>query len=409
MLTANQGNIKNFEALGSGGNLKSSLTINDSWEISAALYTSVNSGIQDLEIPDPITGRLSRYEEGLFDRQNLDDPLVALLGEAYIGYSRSSNSLKIGRFKLISPQINPQDGRMIPTLVQGLWFKHKGTGKRKVELGILNRIAPRSTGTFQGIGESIGAYPSGRDIGGLPSKYPGNTESGFVAIGNIDWQFTPNFLISTWDYHTDNVSNTLYMKALWDINSKWGWDWEWLHQEKVGNGGNSDPSLRYFNQQRADILGLQIRYRENKAAFSLGYNRIFSGGRFLFPREWGREYLFTFQKLERSEGYSDNHALVFTYQMPFILKQGYMNLRSVLSAGKQWKPPVSDAIKNKYAFPDYTHLNLDLFLDLKKHPNLHPEFLITYKAGNGNIPDNPALRINKVAMFHLSFIVNYNF
>ena len=409
MLTANQGSLKDFEALGSGGNLKSILTINDSWELSAALYTSVNLGIQDLQVPDAISGRYSRYEEGLFDRQNLNNDVVALLGEAYVGYSKNSNSFKIGRFKLNSPQINPQDGRMIPTLVQGFWYKHKGAGKSKAEFGFLNRIAPRSIGSFQGIGASIGTYPSGKDANGLPSAYPGNTQSDFVAIGNIDWQLNPNFLMSIWDYHTDNVSNTAYFKSQWDVNSKWGLDWEWLHQEKIGNGGNADRTLRYFDQENSDVLGLQVRYKVHNNTFSLGYNRIFPGGRFLFPREWGREYFFTFQKLERSEGYSDNHALVFTYRRPFFIKPEQLILRSIISLGKQWKPEISDLANNKYAFPDYTHVNLDLFLDFMELPNLHPEFLLTYKAGNGYIPDNPTLVINKVDMFHLSVIVNYNF
>ena len=68
--------------------------------------------------------------------------------------------------KINTPLINPEDGRMIPTLVQGLWYKHKTATQNFFQFGILNQIAPRSTGEFFGIGESIGTYNVGRNIYG---------------------------------------------------------------------------------------------------------------------------------------------------------------------------------------------------------------------------------------------------
>ena len=184
---------------------------------------------------------------------------------------------------------------------------------------------------------------------------------------------------------------------------------EWLHQDRVGDGGNQVDSLRYFDQKRADVLGVMLRYGTPKSGFSLAYDRILPGGRFLFPREWGREYFFSFQKLERSEGSADNHALVLTYQRPFRLKKDAMSMQSIFSLGRHWKASVLDPAQNKYAFPDYTHLNLDFFFQFEKIPNLKPELLLTYKAGNGDIPDNPNFYFNKVDMFHVSLILNYNF
>ena len=81
----------------------------------------------------------------------------------------------------------------------------------------------------------------------------------------------------------------------------------------VGDGGNTIDSLRYFNQNSSDILGLKIGYKSKVGLLSLGYDRILPNGQFLSPREWGREDLFSFQKRERSEGSADNHALVFNY------------------------------------------------------------------------------------------------
>lgn len=409
MATVNKGGLKDYNALATGGHLKYVFHFYPSWEFGAAVYNSTNLGIQDLTVPDPATGMLSRYEEGLFDRLNLAKDAVFLLGEMYLSYSRPGHIFKLGRMKLSTPQINPEDGRMIPTLVQGFWYTHRMGDSQGIQLGVLNGFAPRSTGSFRGVGASIGTYPAGRDPEGRPSLYPGNTRSDFVLVFNSDLKLARPLRLGLWNYYTDNISNTLYLKPKLELSSTWGLEMEWLHQERVGNGGNAMDSLRYFDQKRADVIGVLLRYGTPQSGFSFAYDHILPGGRFLFPREWGREYFFSFQKLERSEGSAGSHALVLTYQRPVVLKKDAIRLQSVLSLGRHWKPSFMDPATNKYAFPDYTHVNLDLFFEFEKIPNLKPELLLTYKAGNGDIPDNPNFYFNKVDMFHVSLIVNYNF
>lgn len=408
MTTVNKGELTDYHALATGGHLKYLFRFDSSWEIGGALYNATNLNIQDLTVPDPLTGRYSRYEEGLFDRLNPSKDVVVLLGELYLSYSRAGHGFKLGRMKVNTPQINPEDGRMIPTLVQGLWYTYQGKEAQGMQFGLLNRVAPRSTGSFMRIGESIGAYPAGRDPDGRTSLYPGNTHSDFVLVANGNLKLTPGLRVNVWNYYADNVSNTLYLKPQLELGANWGLELEWLHQDRVGAGGNPVDSLRYFDQKGADVLGVLLRYGTPKSGVSLAYDRILPRGRFLFPREWGREYFFSFQKLERSEGSSDNHALVVSYQTPVGLSKT-IQMQSIFSLGRHWKPPALDAERNKYAFPDYTHLNLDFFFEFEKLPKFRPELLLTYKAANGEVPDNPNIYFNKVDMFHISLIVNYNF
>ncbi|MEO9661063.1 MAG: hypothetical protein ABJG16_07605, partial [Maribacter dokdonensis] len=105
----------------------------------------------------------------------------------------------------------------------------------------------------------------------------------------------------------------------------------------------------------------------------------------------------------------DNHALVFNYVNTSNVIDEELNLKTILSIGRHWKGSVTDATLNKYALPDYTHINLDVFFTIKKLKHLRPELLITSKIANGNIPNNPNLYFNKVDMFHLDIIFNYNF
>ena len=351
MTTVNKGSLTDFTALASGGYLKYTYRISERIALGAALYNTTHLGGMDLTHPDPITGRFSRYEAGLFDGLDLANDAVFLLGEAYLTYQLPKHRFKLGRMKINSPLINPQDGRMIPTLVQGLWYEFQPDKAFKFQLGVLNEIAPRSTGGFFGIGESIGTYPAGRSPEGVPNGYPGQTVSDYIAIFNAQVKVFENLRIHIWDYLVDNVSNSLYVNPRLTLSPALELEGEWLHQERVGDGGNALDSLRYFYQRNSDILGVRISYKKKGSRLSLAYERILPNGQFLSPREWGREGLFSFQKRERSEGTADNHALVVYYHTRIPLKRDLFEIQSIFSLGRHWKPYVLDAAANKYDVP----------------------------------------------------------
>jgi len=409
MATINSGSLTDFTALASGGYLKYTYRLSQRFSLGVALYNTTHVGGMDLTLPDPITGRISRYEAGLFDGLDLANDAVFLLGEAYLTYQLPKHRFKLGRMKINSPLINPQDGRMIPTLVQGLWYEFQPGDALTFQAGVLNQIAPRSTGEFFGIGESIGTYPAGRSPEGTPNAYPGQTKSDYIAIINAQVKVSEKLHIHLWDYLVDNVSNTLYVNPRYTLSPTLQLEGEWLHQDRVGDGGNALDSLRYFYQRNSDILGVRLSYKKGRDKVSLAYERILPNGQFLSPREWGREGLFSFQKRERSEGTADNHALVVYYHTRIPVKRDQFEIQSIFSVGRHWKPPALDAAANKYAIPDYTHLNLDFFFHIENLKALKPELLLTAKLANGDVPDNPNLFFNKVDMFHLSFVLNYNF
>ena len=406
LATINKGELRDFHALATGGKIGYSYRLAAGLEAGAVLYTSFNTGIQDLTLPDPTTGRLSRYELGLFDVQDPADRFILFPGELYLRYQLKKHTLTLGRMKIVSPFINPEDGRMIPTLEQGLWYTYQQE-KRKLELGVFNRIAPRSASGFMPVGQSIGVYPVGRHTNGRPSQYAGATGSDFIALAHLSLPIREKLRLEAWNYYTDNVFNALYLKPEYQLGGKLSIAAEWLHESRVGAGGNAVDSLRYFTDARADVLGVQLSTRAGKGKLSLGYDYILPQGRFLFPREWGREFLFSFQKRERTEGAANNHAAVLCYDRSFGTTAS--KWRSIISLGHHWKPPVTDAAANKYAQPDYTHVNLDLFWQSEKLKGLRPELLLTWKRGSGDFPENPNFVLNKVDMFQINMVVNYNF
>ncbi|WP_258099139.1 OprD family outer membrane porin [Marinoscillum pacificum] len=409
MASWNKEDLKDFQTLATGGKLKYEYNFKEKpWKVGGAIYTSINLGLQDLDVPDPITGKYSRYETGMYNGNNLSDRFILFPGELYLNYSKGGHMLTLGRMKFVSPFLNPEDGRMIATLEQGLTYKYSNKGFGSFQFGAFNAIAARSSDGFYGIGETIGFYPIGRGVDGKEVNYAGSTESDFLLTGNLDWNVTEKIKINVWEYYADNVFNTTYIKPTLSLSDELAIAGEWLHQFRVGDGGNQYDSLRYFADRTSNVLGAEVSWKAaKKSKFSIGYDRILDGGRFLFPREWGREFLFSFQKRERSEGSSDNHALVFTYDQQ--IKLGNSNLRSIASVGRHWKADLTNAADNKYAVPDYTHFNLDLFYTHEKLKSLKPELLLVYKMANGTVPDNPNFYFNKVDMFQINFVVNYNF
>lgn len=409
LATWNKEELKDFQALALGGKLGYRQNLGKHFRLQAVGYLTANTQLQDLREPDLLTGKGSRYEIGLFSLADPDKMVIPLLGEAFAEYEGGRHIIRLGRQKVVSPFFNPQDGRMLPTLAEGLWYQYTSKSAGKWSGGLVHRVAPRSTHKFYGIGESIGLYPTGRQPNGQPSLFAGHTQSDFIALGNWQHAVGKKLSLNLWEYYVDNVFNTLYLNAElkpWEQGPELGL--ELVQQNRVGDGGNATDSLRYFTPERSHILGVQIKQGKPYRQLRLGYNRIFGAGRWLFPREWGRESLYTFQKRERSEGLADAHALLLTYV--WRNAEGKGPVRLVSSFGRHWTPDVRQTEDNKYALPSYYQLNLDLFYDLPFLKGLQTELLFVVKqAGAADIPDNPALYLNKVDMLQIDWVLNYRF
>lgn len=405
--TFNEGDLQNWYGLATGLKLSYKYNFNDNWQVGGALYSSINTGLSNVEVLDLTTGRGSRYVSGLFNSQDLSQKIIAFPGELYLQYKQDNHQIKIGRQGFKSPFLNGQDGRMIPTLFEGAFYKYEEKDKVKFQLGAINRIAPRSYDGFENIGESIGIYPVGRDVNGQASQYRGNTESDYIGVLNFEYNLN-NLNVVVWDYYADNLFNMVYVKPSYTFSdSNFQFSAEWLLQNRVGNGGNETYEYRYVQDELAQLFGIQLSRTVKNGKLSLSYNYITDQGRYLFPREWGREFLFSFQKRERSEGFGDNQAVVFNYLHHYT--RDVHDFKSAISVGHHWTPDVTMAELSKYALPNYMHINLDLFYENDNLKGFKPEILLTSKILTKDIPENPALVINKVNLFMINAIINYNF
>jgi hypothetical protein len=413
MTTQNEGALTDYYAWAFGGGVRYETGSYKGLQLGVGGFFTWNMASSDLAKPDSLTGAKSRYEIGQFDMEdpeNRND--LDRLEHFYIRYSHKNWQLTYGKQVIQSPFINPQDGRMRPTGEDGLWGSWKPDERWKMEGGWLRRISPRGTVRWFNVDESIGIYPTGSNVYGEKSQYKGNLESNGVGIVGIHFWPGKKIHFQFWEHYVDGIFNTVFFQG--DLNlpvGQRGLQWisgaQYTFQNAVSDGGNNDPHKAYFHPaNRSQVFGLRTGLRSGHRQILLNATRITADGRFLMPREWGREPFYTFIPRERNEGAGDVKAFSLNLSQAFPK----MGIRAAFNYGYYDMPDLRDARLNKYLFPSYHHFLVDLQYQFKGFmQGLNIQGIYVYKRDAGNTYEDPRSIIHKVNMHHVNLILNYMF
>ncbi len=411
MATDNAPGLTDYYANAFGGGLGFTNLPFHGFQLGVSGFYIFNVGSSNLAKRDPSTNQLSRYETGQFDIEDLANRHdLDRLEELYLKYNFRKSKITAGRQIIKTPFINPQDGRMRPTTVQGISLEINEIQKTNVHLIVLDRIAPRGTIRWYHIGESIGKYAQGRNIYGEQSDYASNINSKFVAIAGLQVQANKNWKIQAWNYFTDNVFNSALFQAdgLLPLSptQQLILGFQVIRQDVINDGGNPDPKKAYAaSGWHSNIFGSRIGIRGTELDFTLNYTRISNDGRFLMPREWGKEPLYTFMQRERNEGSGGVHAV-----MARLAQARKSKWKPGLALGYFQMPGLDNALLNKYGMPTYWQINGDIKHEFEGFfEGLDAELIVVYKGNVGAQPEKASFVFNKVNMWHTNFIVNYHF
>lgn len=381
------------------------------FQLGISSFFIFNLASSDLASPDPATSMVNRYEIGLFDieRPNNHQDL-SRLEELYVKAHLGKKSiLTIGRQIPETPFINPQDGRMSRTLTEGAVLDIQECQHLKLHGEYLWRISPRSTMRWFGVGESIGMYPVGIGPAGTSSQYKGQTDADFIAVFSATYR-KKNWEIQAWDTYVDNVLNTFFVKTEWRFQAKGGTNWlasaQFTMQNTAGNGGNPDASIAYAQPGSGSVvISTRVGQESTRFDWHLNATHIGSGGRYLMPREWGKEPFYTFMPRERNDGFGDLTAATVNTRF----KPG-KHIELTLSGGYFHLPDVRNFQLNKYGMPGYSQVNLGLTYQFDQYlKGLSAFLLVVRKDKLGRIYGNDRYVFNKVNMVHANFILNYRF
>ncbi|XZF14805.1 OprD family outer membrane porin [Chitinophagaceae bacterium MMS25-I14] len=411
MATDNAPGLSDYHAHAIGGGVKYETAVFHGFRLGIGTFSVFNIGSSDLTQPDPVTKQPNRYELGLFDVANpVNKDNMTRLEDLYLRYDYRSSYAIVGRQDVNTPFINQQDGRMNATKVQGISAHINEFKNLQIELDYFNAISPRSTARWYSIGESIGLYPLGVQGNGVKSGYLGNLNSNGIAIAGITWNAVPSLKLQVWDHYVDNIFNTIFAQADYKYtlgSSALIAGVQGVLQQAVNNGGNADTAKTYFKKGgKTETFGARIGWQNKRTEVTLNYNRITKDGRFLMPREWGKEPFYTFLPREKTEGSGDMTAVMLKgiYQFPKV------HLRTMLGIGHYEMPDVTNYALNKYGFPSYNQLDADVRYEFNGWlKGLSAQFLFMYKQKTGDSHNNDKYVINKVDMASYNFVVNYRF
>ena len=413
MTTINKDALSDYGAWGLGAGIGYESAIFKGFQFAVSGFFINNTLSSDFTKRDPQAQTLSRYELSLFDITDPENKRdLDRLEELYIKYHIKKSSITYGKQYLNTPYINQQDGRMRPTMEKGLWIEVNEVKNLKLQAGWINGISPRSTVKWYSAGNSIGLYSVGVNEEGTASGFKGQLQTKGISVVNAQWQ-QQQIKIQFWNYRVQNIFNTAMLQADLALplqqnnHQQLIFGLQVTHQNRIGNGGNADVTKAYVRPgYKSYIISSRAGIKLNATTITANYTRITAHGRFLFPREWGRDPFYTFLVRERNEGLGDVHAYVLSAQYQPKNK----NWQTLLAAGWYDVPHTTNYRLNKYSMPSYYHLVADLRYQFKgflKGTSIRLIYLC-----KGNLEKDLAVKrniINKVEMHHLNFIVDYWF
>lgn len=394
--------LTDYHGLGIGAGIGYKTPVYKGFSAAMSGYFIINAWSSDFTEPDSVTQNPNRYELGLFD---LTDPSnksnLYRLEQLWIKYKKKNTQAILGQYIPDYLFINPQDGRMSPTMVRGLDFRQKSVNGDWM-LAYIQGISPRSTVKWYKVEQTFGIYPSGRATDGSASDYTEKTESEGILLAEYNQKGNRNHLgIKLGSMSVLRVFQTWYADLSYQQK---GWKWSLLgiYQQKLNknlNTGYMDSDHQSF------VISSRLEKKFGAWSTNLNYTRIMDSGRFLMPREWGREPLYTFLPRERNEGMADVHAVSFN-----VNRKINSNFRVHLGGGSYWLPDPSDALRNKYAMPSYRQLNADLDYAWSGWlEGASMKVLFVRKDALAHSFENKKFVFNKVDLNLLNVIFNYTF
>jgi len=410
MNTINEGGLSDYYANSGGGGIRYETAPYRGLQFAVSGFYIFNLHSSPLGVIDTLAFNGNRYELGLFDIEDPENKKdLDRLEEFYIKYNYKESHITFGRQLINTPFINLQDGRMRPTGVEGVWFNILDIPKTKIEGGYLWAVSPRSTVRWYYIGESLGLYGVGVNPDGTRSGYSGHINSHYVASLGIHRDIAKH-RFHIWNFHVDNLFNSTMFQA--DLNFPKGngkviAGLQAIKQYGIENGGNDTVGLRYIDPNAtSSVYSARLGWLDPKNQVTLNYTRITKEGRYLMPREWGRDPFYTFMPRERNEGMGDVHAIVAKYTRKLPVNHS----QATLMLGHFKLPDIRNFALNKYGFPSYFQANIDLRHQfLGTWTGLEAQILYVHKWGMANDYDNPRYQFNKVDVSNISFVLNYHF
>ncbi len=365
--------------------------------VSASYLSKVASS--DLEEKDLKSGKSSKWERELFDLsspQNLY--AVSRLNQLYLQYEKGKSKFTIGKIPIkYSPLINPSDGRMLPIEYGGLSWNFT-SGKSQVDVALLNSVSMRSNSEWSKMKDAIGVLDNGFQPDSSKADYLSENNSTGVAIFHYGRKFRIAD-INFYNIHLDKTLNTSWFQLGLNFPK---WDFGLIYSYQIPDSYQS--RLKYYERyvqpdENGQVASFLFRYKIKNFALEFAYSKAFDTGRFLFPKELGRDQFFTSLPRSRLEGFGN----VDIIKVSVLFHHGKWSAHSDFSISNGVSE--NDFKNNKYNTDDFCN-GIALSLTKVSH-KLEVDLLYIFKRNLQS--SNPIAVYQKTNYNQLNLITNYWF
>ncbi|WP_111672285.1 hypothetical protein [Algoriphagus litoralis] len=399
--------FKEDYALGMSLNLGALISYQSHWKLKFGYRSFGNVTSSEIWLPDPTSGQANRYETGLFDLLDTRDRFFGKLETLSLEYSTAKVGIKAGRMGINTDWINAQDGRLSPTVVEGLhvWFTPHSHWRFSV-WGI-GRMSIRGSSAWLDVGSTVGIYPAGRAVSGKPAEYFGNTASDWLSIWEVERKLGEDAKIHFSNTIAQNLFSTYWLSLEENPQLKSSTlilGFQAGFQHGLGEGGNENVDLKYKEPDDKNFaLSGRVGWKNSRWTTHLNFTHVGGKGRWLSPREWGKDAWYTFIPRERNEGFESVNALMAYAE--YRIDQSLVSLYGHL--GFHWLTDTQDSAGNKYNFPSYRQVNLGVKYLPRKVKNLDFHLVLVSKEPLNDENLSPNQIYNKVDLVHFNAIVNW--
>ncbi len=413
MATIHEGELQDYWTNATGGALKYETAEWYGLSLGVKGIFTYNTISSDLNEIDPLTGRSAIWEKELYDVLRPEEKYdLDRLEELYVKWRVGRSYLAYGKLDIDQgPLLKRRDGRMKPFVYRGFWSEFNEFEGHRLRLGWIDGVSPRGMTEWFDMNDAIGINGNGRQPDGTAADYHGS--SGIKGIGVIGYENsqTENLKLNIWNYYFDRQSDISWLQADYKKENVIA-GFQYVHQRSLSTQSSLSYEERYMqSDETANVLSVLLGFQNNKSGveISAAYLKAFDTGRFLFPRELGREDFYVSQPRSWVDGFGDTdiYSLRFRFRKD-IKYHGSWNIDTRIA--KIDAPAPAEAQFNKYGIPSYYQLSLfPRYTFSNLLDGLDVGLLYVWKMSQGGLDLSPQQQFYRTDLHNLNLIANINF
>lgn len=413
MATTNEGALQDYWSNATGGAI----------HLETAEWKGITLGVggiftfqtysSDLNEVDSLSQGSAKWEKELYDINRPEEKLDLDRMEAlYIKYRFRKSTIAYGKMDLNKgPLLLRRDGRMKPFVYRGLWSEIHEWDKQKLTLGWLNGVSPRGMTEWFSMHEAIGILGNGRQPNGQKANYHEAAQTRGIGVLAYEYRKLEHFRFQFWNYHFHRLTHISWLQAEYHKGNHY-LGLQYVAQAASPHQKKLEYENRYYQpNEHAHIISTKVGHLFSKRGLDVSgaYLHGFGTGRFLYPKELGRENFYVSQPRSWMDGFGAMDVYMLRAQWKPKAK-GWDHLSLDFSASYLDAPPADDFRHNKYGKSSYWQNTLLMDYHFGKVlEGLKLTFLYVGISSLGNENLSPAETFYRTDLHHYNLIVNLDF